>query len=108
LLTESEIFKDEILSGTECTDSPAHEMAERRDDGQNHGQNLIGTRRIQVASKSFILRLLEVLTRDTLVFTQGFIVAAKSLIRNGNSLERSGVEPPELGTQIVLLVLVSV
>jgi hypothetical protein len=31
---------------------------------------------------------------DHLVVTQGFIGASKSLITNGNSLERWGVEPP--------------
>jgi len=65
LLTESEVFKDEILSGTERTDSPSQEMSEQRNNGQNHGQNLTETRCIKRVSKSFILRLLEVLTRDT-------------------------------------------
>ena len=46
LLTESEIFKDQILSGTERTDNPSQEMPERRDDGQDHGPNLIETRLI--------------------------------------------------------------
>jgi hypothetical protein len=31
LLTESEIFKDEVLSGIESTDNPSEEMSERRD-----------------------------------------------------------------------------
>jgi hypothetical protein len=47
LLTESEIFKNEVLAGTESTDSPYQEMTEQRDDGQNHGQNLIETHRIK-------------------------------------------------------------
>ncbi len=64
LLTESEIFKDEILSGNESTDNPSEEMSERRDDGQNHDQNLIETYRIRPDSKSFILQVREVLTRD--------------------------------------------
>ena len=54
-LTESEIFKDEVLLRTESTDNPSQEMSERRDYGQNHGQNLIETRRIKSVSKSFIL-----------------------------------------------------
>jgi hypothetical protein len=45
LLTESKIFKDQILSGTERTDNPSQEMPDRRDDGQDHGPNLIETRR---------------------------------------------------------------
>jgi hypothetical protein len=32
LLTESEIFEDEVLSGTESTDNPSEEMSERRDE----------------------------------------------------------------------------
>jgi len=64
LPTESEIFKDEIFSGTESTDSPPQEMTERRDDGQNHGQNLIESR-IKPISKTFILRIHQVLTRDS-------------------------------------------
>jgi Fic family protein len=64
LLTESEIFKDEVPSGTESTDSPSQEMSERRDDSQNHGQNLTEKHSIKPVSKLFILQLHEVLTRD--------------------------------------------
>jgi hypothetical protein len=46
LLTESEIFEDEVLFGTESTDNPSEEMSERRDESEDHGQNLIETRRI--------------------------------------------------------------
>jgi hypothetical protein len=66
LLTESEIFKDEILSGTESTDNPSQEMSERHDYGQNHGQNLIETRPIKLVSNSVILQVYEVLTRDSI------------------------------------------
>src|ERR1700691_223725 len=65
LLTESEIFKGEVRSGTESTDNPSQEMSERRDDGQNHDQNLIEIRRIKLVCKSFIPRLHEVLTRHS-------------------------------------------
>ena len=65
LLTESEIFKDQMLSGTESTDNPSEDISERRDDGQNHGQDLTESRSIEVVSKSFILRLHEVLTRES-------------------------------------------
>jgi hypothetical protein len=70
LLTESEIFKGEVRSGTESTDNPSQEMSERRDDGQNHDQNLIEIRRIKLVCKSFIPRLHEVLTRDTVLHVQ--------------------------------------
>ena len=66
LLTESEIFKDEVLSGTESIDNPSEEMSEQRDCGQNHGQNFIEIRRIKLVSKSFIPRVHEVLTRHRL------------------------------------------
>jgi hypothetical protein len=68
LLTESEIFKDQVFSGTESTDNPSQEMSERRDDGKDHVQHLIQTHRIKLVSKSFILRVHEVLTRDRSVF----------------------------------------
>ena len=60
LLAESEIFEDEVLSGTESTDNPSEEMSEQRD----HGQDLIETPSIKLFSKSLILRVHEVLTRD--------------------------------------------
>jgi hypothetical protein len=83
LLTESEILKDEVLSGTEGTDNPSQEMSERHDYGQNHGQNLIETRRIKLVSKSFILRVHEVLTRD-----KPYIVCNTDLTRQANGLNR--------------------
>jgi hypothetical protein len=64
LLTESEIFKDEVLSGAKSTNNPSQEMSERRDCGQNHDQNLIEIRRIKLVCKPFIPRVHEVLTRD--------------------------------------------
>jgi len=51
LLTESEIFKDEVLAGTESTAHPSEEMSERPHYGQNHSQNLIETRRLRLVSK---------------------------------------------------------
>jgi hypothetical protein len=65
LLTESEIFKDEVLPGTKGTDNPSQKMSERGDDDRNHGQNLIEKRRIPLACNSFIPRVPEVLTRDS-------------------------------------------
>jgi hypothetical protein len=64
LLTESEIFKDEIFPRTNGANDPSQEVSERRDDGQNHGENLTELRPIGVVSKSFILRVHEVLMRD--------------------------------------------
>ena len=59
MLTESYVFEDEILSGTESADHPAKEMPEPHD----HGKNLIGTVRIEIFAKSFILRVCDVLAR---------------------------------------------
>jgi hypothetical protein len=64
LLPESEIFQDEVLPGTKGTDNPSQKMSERGDDDRNHGQNLLEKRRIQLACKSLIPRVHEVLTRD--------------------------------------------
>src|SRR5438874_13226302 len=35
LPTESQVFEDEVLSGTENADQPAEEMSERHDHGKN-------------------------------------------------------------------------
>ena len=39
MLTEGEVFKDEILAGTESTNNPTDEVPEAHD----HGKNLIET-----------------------------------------------------------------
>ena len=59
LLMESQVFKDEVLAGTESSDHPAEKKSERHD----HGENLIGTIRIQPFAKSFILQMYDVLAR---------------------------------------------
>jgi hypothetical protein len=61
LLTESQVFEDKILTGTESADHPAKDMPERYD----HGMNLIGTSRIQLFAKSLILRVYDVLARHS-------------------------------------------
>jgi hypothetical protein len=53
LPTESQVFEDEVLTGAKSTDYPPEEMPERHD----HGTNIIGTNRIQLCLKSFILQL---------------------------------------------------
>jgi hypothetical protein len=57
VLTQSQVFEDEVLAGTESADHPPEEMPERYD----HGKNLSGTARIQLCSKSYILRVYDVL-----------------------------------------------
>jgi hypothetical protein len=46
LPTESQVFEDEVLAGTESADYPAEEMSERLD----HGKNFSGKDRIKLAS----------------------------------------------------------
>jgi hypothetical protein len=48
LLTQSQVFEDEVLPGTESADHPPKEMPERHD----HGKNLTGTVRIELFAKS--------------------------------------------------------
>ena len=52
LPTEGQVFEDEILAGAKRADNPPEEMPERN----NHGKNIIGTIRIQLCAKSFILQ----------------------------------------------------
>jgi hypothetical protein len=45
LLTQRQVFEDEVLPGTESADHPPEEMPERHD----HGKNLSGTVRIELS-----------------------------------------------------------
>jgi hypothetical protein len=58
---ESRVFEDEIVPATENANHPAEEMPELHD----RGINLIGTVRIELFAKSFILRVYDVLARHT-------------------------------------------
>jgi hypothetical protein len=53
LLTQSNIFEDEILAGTKGTAKPAEEVPEPHD----HGKKLIGTTSTRLPAKSLILRV---------------------------------------------------
>src|SRR6516162_1484159 len=63
LPTESQVFQDEVLARAKRADDPPEEMPER----YNHGKNIIGTIRIQLCSKSFILQMYDVLARHRLI-----------------------------------------
>jgi hypothetical protein len=65
LPTESQVFEDEVLAGAKRADDPPEEMPERH----NHGKNRIGTIRIQVCAKSFILQMYDVLARHNLPYS---------------------------------------
>ena len=64
LLTEGEVFQDEVLARTDRTENPAQEISEKHDHGHNHDQNLIETRHLRYVAKSLILQVHEVLMRD--------------------------------------------
>jgi hypothetical protein len=76
LLTESQVFEDEVLPGTERADHPAEEMPKRHD----HGKNLIGTVRIELFARSFILRVYDVLARHRPNTTQRCRAIGRHLI----------------------------
>jgi hypothetical protein len=57
--TESQVFENKVLAGTDSADHPAEEMSERCD----HSQNLIGEVRIELFATSFILQVYDVLAR---------------------------------------------
>jgi hypothetical protein len=59
LPTESQVFEDEILAGTESADYPAEEMSERHD----HGKNFSEKERIKLCAKSFISQVYDLLAR---------------------------------------------
>src|SRR5215469_11658478 len=61
LLMKSQVFKDEVLTGTESTDQPAEKMSDRSDHSRNH----IGKVRIELCAKSFILQVYDALARHT-------------------------------------------
>jgi hypothetical protein len=61
LLTESSVFENEVLPGSESADHPPEEMSEEHD----HEENVIRKLRIELFAKSFILRVYDVLARHT-------------------------------------------
>src|ERR1700675_485047 len=61
LPTESQVFEDEVLAGTESADYPAEEMLERHD----HGKNFSGKDGIKLCAKSFISQVYDLLARHS-------------------------------------------
>jgi len=59
LLMESQVLKDELLTGAESAEQPAEQMSELHD----HVKNLTETFRVQLCAKSFILQVYDVLAR---------------------------------------------
>ena len=60
LMVESQILEDDVLAGAKSADHPTEEMSERRD----HSRNQIGTVRIELCGKPFILQVYDVLARN--------------------------------------------
>jgi hypothetical protein len=60
LLTQRQIFEDEILAGAKGTAQPAEDVPEPYD----HATNLTGTLPIELGAKSLILRVCDVLMND--------------------------------------------
>ena len=75
LPTESQVFEGKVLAGAQRADDPPEEMPERH----NHGENSIGTIRIQLCAKSFILQMYDVLARHNMCVVGGVPVERKSL-----------------------------
>ena len=61
LLTQGEVFQDEILAGTKGTAKPAEEVPEPYD----HAENLTGTLPIELGAKSLILPVYDLLMNDS-------------------------------------------
>jgi hypothetical protein len=60
LLTESQVFDDEVFPRTKSRDNPSEDIPEH-----DHGKNLIGTVGIETFAKSLILRVYDVLARHS-------------------------------------------
>jgi hypothetical protein len=69
LLTESQVFENEVFAGTESGGHPAEEMPERHD----HDKNLIGTVGIETFAKSLILRVYDVLAKHASKFQPSLV-----------------------------------
>ena len=65
LPTESQVFEDEVLPGTESADHPAKEMPERHDHAKNLSENI----RIRLCAKSLISQAYDVLARHRLLYS---------------------------------------
>src|ERR1019366_817180 len=74
LLTQGKIFEDDILAGPEGTNNPAEDVPEPYD----HAQNLTGTLPIELAAKSLILRVYDVLMNDRALSDRNLFVAQRA------------------------------
>jgi hypothetical protein len=77
LPTESQVFEDEVLPGTENADQPTEEISERHD----HSRNYIGKVRIELCAKSFILQVYDVLARHSQLPDERTVAGARTQSR---------------------------
>jgi site-specific DNA recombinase len=89
LLTEGEVFENEILSRTESTDNPAQKMPE----GNSHGKNLIETSQIELVVKLLILRVFDPLANDSV----------QAQLRGDNQGRRHGIKANSTSLLVGLL-----
>ena len=85
LLTESQVFEDEVFPRTKSPDNPAEDIPERHD----HGKNLIGTVGIETFAKSLILRGYDVLARHSLKKCFSWVTNLLSSVLCARSEKRS-------------------
>ena len=83
MLTEGEVFQDEILAGTERTDDPANQVSEPHD----HGKNLTETYLLRLTAKSLILHVCDVLTWHRSKFGQSLQADFQDADSGGSKLE---------------------
>jgi hypothetical protein len=76
LLTEGEVFENEILSRIESTDNPAQKMPEV----DSHGKNLIGMSQIELVVKLLILRVFDLLANHRLSLPDSNLFSIASMV----------------------------
>ena len=92
LLTESQVFDDEVFPRTKSRDNPSEDIPEH-----DHGKNLIGTVGIETFAKSLILRVYDVLARHKpdLIVGLGIVVmnadAAREVYTTARAEHRAAV-----------------
>ena len=90
---ESQVLEDEVLAGAKRADNPPEEMPKRN----HHGKNIIGTIRIQLCAKSFILQVYDVLARHS-----PQVVTSNGTLATDRCRHRSrGIDQPEIEQRVV-------
>ena len=102
LLTQGEIFKDEILAGTESTNNPTNEGPEAHD----HVKNLNESSPAELIPKSLILRIYDVLMNHRRKFYSPKLAVAttgwRSVFKKGGREDRTFAEAVRSDCRAVL------